>query len=50
LCTGCGVCKKFCPVEAIVGERKEVHQIIDEKCIKCGICKEKCPFDAIYKL
>ncbi len=50
LCTGCGVCKKFCPVEAIVGERKKVHQIIDEKCIKCGVCKEKCPFEAIYKV
>lgn len=50
LCTGCGVCKKSCPVGAIVGERKEAHEIINDKCIKCGICKGKCPFDAIYKV
>ncbi len=49
LCTGCGVCKKLCPVEAIVGERKKVHQIINDKCVKCGVCKEKCSFEAIYK-
>lgn len=49
LCTGCGVCKKRCPNEAISGARKEPHKIIEEKCIKCGLCMENCPFDAIYK-
>lgn len=49
LCTGCGVCRKRCPTEAISGARKEPHKIIEEKCIKCGLCLENCSFDAIYK-
>jgi NADH-quinone oxidoreductase subunit F/NADP-reducing hydrogenase subunit HndC len=50
LCQGCGICIKHCPVEAIIGERKEVHHIDVEKCIKCGLCIENCPFDAIYRI
>jgi NADH-quinone oxidoreductase subunit F len=46
-CTGCTVCAKNCPVDAISGERKEVHKIDQETCIKCGICYSKCNFDAI---
>ena len=46
-CTGCMVCKKNCPVDAITGERKQVHVIDQEKCIRCGICYTKCNFDAI---
>lgn len=46
-CTGCTVCAKNCSVDAISGERKEVHFIDQEKCIKCGVCLTKCKFDAI---
>lgn len=46
-CTGCGVCRKNCPQEAIKGEKKQVHEIDLSKCIKCGICSDMCRFDAI---
>ncbi len=48
-CTGCTLCVKNCPVEAITGERKKPHVIDDEKCVKCGKCITSCNFDAIYK-
>ncbi|MBN2463472.1 MAG: NADH-quinone oxidoreductase subunit NuoF [Dehalococcoidia bacterium] len=50
-CSGCGICLRACPVEAISGGKRMVHVIDQEKCIKCGTCLEKCPerFSAIIK-
>ncbi len=48
-CTGCTVCAKNCPVDAISGERKELHLIDQGLCTRCGICFTKCTFDAIKK-
>lgn len=42
-CTGCHLCFKNCPENAIRGEVKNPHVIIQDKCTKCGICFDKCP-------
>jgi NADH:ubiquinone oxidoreductase subunit F (NADH-binding)/(2Fe-2S) ferredoxin/Pyruvate/2-oxoacid:ferredoxin oxidoreductase delta subunit len=47
LCTGCGLCRRKCPQEAISGEKKEPHVIDLALCIKCGICHDVCKFDAV---
>ena len=46
-CTGCTVCVRKCPTDAILGSRKKPHFIIEDKCIGCGSCEEACKFDAI---
>jgi NADH:ubiquinone oxidoreductase subunit F (NADH-binding)/Pyruvate/2-oxoacid:ferredoxin oxidoreductase delta subunit/(2Fe-2S) ferredoxin len=46
-CTGCTICAKKCPTQAIIGAKKTAHFIIEDKCISCGACLEACKFDAI---
>jgi NADH-quinone oxidoreductase subunit F len=46
-CTGCVVCKRACPAEAITGEKNQIHKINPEMCTRCGICLAVCKFDAI---
>lgn len=46
-CTGCRACAKGCPVSAIRGEVKQVHEIDQSICTKCGLCIDTCRYDAI---
>lgn len=47
-CTGCNICQKKCPENAIIGTIKSPHFIIETKCNGCGICFDVCKFNAIY--
>ena len=46
-CTGCTICARKCPTNAIIGSRKTPHFIVEEKCISCGSCAQVCKFDAV---
>jgi Na+-translocating ferredoxin:NAD+ oxidoreductase subunit B len=46
-CTGCGICTKRCPMEAIqLVEKKAVLDV--ERCIGCGLCASKCPTHCMF--
>ncbi len=51
-CSGCGICLRACPVEAIKGGKRMIHVVDQNKCIKCGTCLELCPskFSAVAKV
>lgn len=46
-CTGCTLCARKCPTDAISGKVKQPHTINQELCIKCGECYAVCRFDAV---
>ncbi|MGB3716716.1 MAG: NADH-ubiquinone oxidoreductase-F iron-sulfur binding region domain-containing protein, partial [Candidatus Promineifilaceae bacterium] len=46
-CTGCMVCLRNCPENAISGVKQEVHVIDVDKCNRCGTCMSLCKFNAI---
>ncbi len=39
-CTGCGICVKACPVNAIIIE--DGHVKVNDSCIRCGKCTDSC--------
>ncbi|MEG0050774.1 MAG: [FeFe] hydrogenase, group A [Terrisporobacter sp.] len=46
-CIGCGACVRACPVDCIIGEKKQKHYIDFTRCTHCGRCIQACPVDAI---
>ena len=46
-CIGCTLCIKACPVDAIVGATKRMHDVIALECTGCGLCVPPCPVDCI---
>jgi len=46
-CTGCAVCAKACPQQAISGVKKEVHILDESLCDRCGICSAVCKFGSV---
>ncbi len=46
-CIGCGLCLKGCASNAIVGERKSAHVIIEDRCTRCGNCMIACRSNAV---
>ncbi len=55
-CTGCGMCARNCPADAITktdyvapNHKLPSYTIDAEKCVKCGACIANCKFKAISK-
>jgi electron transport complex protein RnfB len=46
-CIGCAKCLPPCPVDAIVGARKQMHTVVLELCTGCELCLAPCPVDCI---
>ncbi len=46
-CTGCGLCQRVCPGEAIETIDDEKRSIIKKECLTCLNCQQICPVEAI---
>jgi NADH:ubiquinone oxidoreductase subunit F (NADH-binding) len=46
-CTGCLLCIKACPVQAISGSKNVCHRIDQALCTRCGICRSICQYEAV---
>jgi Na+-translocating ferredoxin:NAD+ oxidoreductase subunit B len=47
VCIGCAKCLPACPVDAIVGARRQLHTVISAECSGCDLCLPPCPVDCI---
>jgi len=46
-CTGCGICVKDCPADAIQMKASRKAKINMDECIRCGRCHDNCPQNAV---
>ncbi len=46
-CIGCIKCLPPCPVDAIVGAKKQMHTVVAALCTGCELCVAPCPVDCI---
>lgn len=49
-CIGCTLCIKACPVDAIVGAAKRMHDVVADLCTGCELCIPPCPVDCIVMI
>jgi H+/Na+-translocating ferredoxin:NAD+ oxidoreductase subunit B len=47
-CIGCTLCLQACPVDAILGAAKHMHQVIASECTGCELCLKPCPVECIH--
>ncbi len=45
-CTGCGICVKTCPVQAL-SINDQNRATVSEDCTLCSICVDSCPFESL---
>jgi len=46
-CIGCARCLPACPVDAIIGARRQLHTVLADWCTGCELCLPACPVDCI---
>jgi H+/Na+-translocating ferredoxin:NAD+ oxidoreductase subunit B len=46
-CIGCARCLPPCPVDAIIGARRQTHTVVLSLCNGCELCIAPCPVDCI---
>src|SRR5690606_2603083 len=46
-CIGCARCLPPCPVDAIIGARRQMHTVVEALCTGCELCLPPCPVNCI---
>ncbi|MBV8854077.1 MAG: RnfABCDGE type electron transport complex subunit B [Sinobacteraceae bacterium] len=49
-CIGCVKCLPPCPVDAIIGARRQTHTVVSAICTGCELCIAPCPVDCIVMI